>query len=121
MRGRSRVAAQMLSGRGYEKVYNLSGGIKAWQNEVAVGPEDTGLFLFETDFDAETAIITGFGLEMGLREFYLSMLEKVNSDSAKKYLLNLPKLKFFISSNYLSYTSKFPEKNMNLRPSHRRL
>lgn len=74
----------MLAGRGYDKIYNLSGGIKAWQNEVAVGPEDTGLFLFEADLDAETAIITGFGLEMGLREFYLSMQEKVNSDAAKE-------------------------------------
>ncbi len=82
----------MLSGRGYEKVYNLSGGIKAWQNEVAVGPEDTGLFLFETDFDAETAIITGFGLEMGLLEFYLSMVEKVNSDSAKKIFTQLAEI-----------------------------
>jgi sulfur-carrier protein adenylyltransferase/sulfurtransferase len=27
--GRSRVAAQMLAGKGFQEVYNLSGGIKA--------------------------------------------------------------------------------------------
>ena len=29
--GRSRVASQMLAGKGFKEVYNLSGGIKAWR------------------------------------------------------------------------------------------
>ena len=61
----------MLSGKGYDKIYNLSGGIKAWGKEVAVGPEFTGLHLFPEEISAEDAIITGFSLEMGLRDFYL--------------------------------------------------
>jgi len=28
--GRSRVAAQMLSGNGFEQIFNMSGGYKAW-------------------------------------------------------------------------------------------
>jgi len=74
---RSRVAAQKLIGRGFRKVYNLTGGIKAWKKEVAVGGEETGLHLFTGKEGPEETITIGFGLEMGLRDFYLSMQEKV--------------------------------------------
>jgi rubrerythrin len=73
----------MLRERGFENVYNLTGGIKAWQKEVAVGPETTGLHLFSAEVNAREAIITGFGLEMGLRDFYLSMQLKVSQDTTK--------------------------------------
>jgi rubrerythrin len=73
----------MLRGRGFENVYNLTGGIKAWQKEVAVGPETTGLHLFSAEVNAREAIITGFGLEMGLRDFYLSMQSKVSQHTTK--------------------------------------
>lgn len=73
----------MLAGKGFRTVYNLTGGIKAWEKEVAVGPEDVGLHIFSEGASAEEAIITGFGLEAGLREFYSSMQEKVTKDSTK--------------------------------------
>lgn len=73
----------MLAGKGYSKIYNLTGGIKAWGKEVAVGPEDSGMYLFTDVGSAEEAIITGFGLEMGLRDFYLSMQKKIASEPAK--------------------------------------
>lgn len=74
----------MLNGKGYTNIYNLSGGIKAWGKEVAVGPESTGLHLFPGEVSAEEAVITGFGLEMGLRDFYLSMQSKVARESTRK-------------------------------------
>ncbi len=80
---RSRVAAQTLTRKGFSKVYNLSGGIKAWKKEVAVGAEDTGLHLFTSEESPESVIIVGFGLEMGLRDFYLSMQLKVSLESTK--------------------------------------
>ncbi|MFT5702376.1 MAG: rubrerythrin [Desulforhopalus sp.] len=73
----------MLSGKGFSKIYNLSGGIKAWEKEVAIGSEDTGLHLFSGEASAEEVIVTGFGLEMGLRDFYLSMESKVSSEEAR--------------------------------------
>lgn len=73
----------MLSGKGFRKVYNLSGGIKAWGKEVAVGPEDVGLHLFSGGTSPEEAIITGFGLEAGLRDFYISMQKNVENRSTK--------------------------------------
>jgi rubrerythrin len=73
----------MLAGKGFSKVYNLTGGIKAWNKEVAVGAEDTGLHLFTRDESPKEAVIVGFGLEMGLREFYLSMQAKATRESTK--------------------------------------
>lgn len=71
----------MLSGKGFKNVYNLSGGIKAWNNEIAVGPQDLGLHLFSGSESAEETIIVGFGLEQGLREFYLDMADRVAGEA----------------------------------------
>ena len=87
--GRSRVAAQILAGKGFRKVYNLTGGIKAWQKEVAVGAEETGLHLFTRKESPEEAIVIGFGLEMGLRDFYLSMQSKVSLETTKALFAKL--------------------------------
>jgi rubrerythrin len=73
----------MLKAKGFKNIYNLSGGIKAWGKEVAVGPEDSGLHLFAQVGNGEEAIVIGFGLEMGLRDFYLSMQKKVAADTTK--------------------------------------
>ncbi len=73
----------MLAGKGFRKVYNLTGGIKAWKKEVAVGPEETGLHLFTREESPEEAVVIGFGLEMGLRDFYLSMQSKVSLETTK--------------------------------------
>lgn len=73
----------MLAGKDFHKVYNLSGGIKAWEKEIAVGPEDVGLHLFSGGTRSEEAIIAGFGLEAGLRDFYISMQKKVINESTK--------------------------------------
>ena len=35
----------MLSGRGFTEVYNLDGGIKAWQGATVTGPMEVGMEL----------------------------------------------------------------------------
>lgn len=79
----------MLHGEGFTNIYNLSGGIKAWEKEVAVGPEDTGLQLFHDAATPLDAVIVGFGLETGLRDFYLSMQAKVSNAQTKKLFAQL--------------------------------
>lgn len=74
----------MLSGKGFKKLYNLSGGINSWESEIAIGPQDSGMELFSGIENVEDALILGFGLEEGLREFYLQMIPKVESEQAKK-------------------------------------
>lgn len=87
--GRSRVAAQMLAGKGFQEVYNLSGGIKAWNSNQAIGPEDSGLNLFSGKESPQDMLIVAYSLEEGLREFYLSMAAKVNNESARRLFAKL--------------------------------
>ena len=79
----------MLSGKGFKKVYNLSGGIKAWNSETAVGSQDLGIHLFAGNETAEETIVVGFGLEQGLREFYLEMADKVDTKDARDLITKL--------------------------------
>ena len=82
--GRSRVAAQMLSAKGFAEVINLSGGIKAWKSEKAIGPEELGLELFSGTESPEESLVVAYSLEEGLREFYVSMVSRVTDQNARK-------------------------------------
>jgi len=85
--GRSRAAAQYLSGQGFNQVYNLSGGIKAWHGRQAVGPEIQGLNLLGQETDYLSSLSMGYALEDGLQQFYHQLAEKVN-DAEQKILLS---------------------------------
>ncbi len=68
--GRSRVAAQMLSGLGFIEVYNLAGGIKAYQGHKAVGPRELNLDLVRGDETAAEITTLACGMEKALQLFY---------------------------------------------------
>ncbi len=73
------MASQILAGKGFENVMNMAGGIKAWDNPVATGSEDQGLALFDGTESPENTLLIAYSLEAGLRDFYLSMAEKVQA------------------------------------------
>ncbi|MFW5838232.1 MAG: rhodanese-like domain-containing protein [Desulfovibrionaceae bacterium] len=81
--GRSRVAAQIMAGKGFGRVLNLSGGFKAWNGEAAYGPVDQGLHLFGESLDLRDSLLTAFGLEQGLQEMYLLLADRASADKAK--------------------------------------
>jgi len=87
--GRSRVAAQMLAGKNFSRVYNLSGGFKAWQDNYAVGPEDWGLDLFDGKETPEEVLIVAYSLEKGLRDFYKIMIPKVRNAKVQELFRHL--------------------------------
>ncbi len=68
--GRSRVAAQMLSGWGFKEVYNLAGGIKAFEGPKAAGPQELNLNLVRGDETPAEIIALGYGMEKALQLFY---------------------------------------------------
>jgi rhodanese-related sulfurtransferase/rubrerythrin len=81
--GRSRIAAQVLAAKGFKEVLNLSGGIKAWNSQKAVGPEDLGLSLFSGKESPLETLLAAYSLEEGLREFYVSMTAQVKNEKAR--------------------------------------
>jgi rhodanese-related sulfurtransferase/rubrerythrin len=68
--GRSRVAAQLLSGLGFKEVYNLAGGIKAFQGQKATGPRELNLDLIRGDESPPEVAILAYGMEKGLQTMH---------------------------------------------------
>jgi len=87
--GRSRVAAQMLSGWGFKEVYNLAGGIKAFQGQKASGPQELNLDLVRGDETPGQILTLTYGMEKGLQFFYETMLEKTGDQEMKSLFSNL--------------------------------
>ena len=83
MGGRSRVAAQMLSGKGFKTVLNVSGGIKAWKAKTAIGPQDLGMDLFSGMEDPQAVLKAAYSLEQGLCDFYIAMKEEAENKQVK--------------------------------------
>ncbi len=74
--GRSRVAAQMLSGWGFKEVYNLAGGIKAFEGPKATGPKELNLSLVRGDETPAEIITLAYGMEKALQLFYETLLRQ---------------------------------------------
>ena len=76
--GRSRVAAQMLAGKGFVDVYNLQGGIKAWNGHKATGPVELHFqFLRETD-SPETLTMLAYHMEDAAQSFYTTLQQRTD-------------------------------------------
>ena len=73
----------MLAGKGFENVMNMAGGIRAWDNPMAFGAEERGLTLFNGTESPENTLLIAYSLEAGLRDFYLSMTQKVQTPSVR--------------------------------------
>lgn len=68
--GRSRAAAQLLAGKGYDEVYNLTGGIKAWEGKTAIGPVQLGEIHLRGDESVKEILVFLYSMESGLERFY---------------------------------------------------
>jgi rhodanese-related sulfurtransferase/rubrerythrin len=90
--GRSRVAAQMLAGKGFKQVINVSGGIKAWDSEIAVGDQDLGIDLFSDTKDPAQVLKAAYSLEQGLRDFYLTLGGQATNPKVKELFAKLSEI-----------------------------
>ena len=59
-----------MTGKGFEQVYNLAGGLAAWQGHAAAGPVDMGMLSLKGDETPQEVIGLSYGLEAGLQKFY---------------------------------------------------
>jgi rubrerythrin len=73
----------MLAGKGFKKVFNVSGGIKAWQSKTAVGPQDLGINLFNSNEEPLEVLKVAYSMEQGLREFYLTLGKEAKKEKVK--------------------------------------
>jgi rubrerythrin len=100
----------MLSGKGFDDIINVAGGIKAWDGHVAVGPEEMGLELLTGKESIEETLVAAYSLEAGLRDFYLSMIEKVRQADIKNLFQKLSEIEVLhqdrIFNEYLQVSGK---------------
>ncbi len=89
MGGRSRVAAQILDGEGFSEVYNLKGGIRAWQGQEVAGPPEMGLEHLEGIETPGEIILFAYGMEESLGEFYKEAAGKTANPDAKELFSKL--------------------------------
>ncbi|MBW1992454.1 MAG: sulfurtransferase [Deltaproteobacteria bacterium] len=90
--GRSRVAAQLLSGLGFREVYNLAGGIRAYQGLKAAGPWELNLDLVRGDESPQEMLALAFGLEKALQIFYDTVRERARDQDLVALLTKLSQM-----------------------------
>jgi rubrerythrin len=78
--GRSRVAAQLLAGKGFKEVYNLRGGMKAWNGRKAFGPKELNMELLRGDETPGEITSFAYGMETALGRFYAVMSERTEDE-----------------------------------------
>jgi rubrerythrin len=86
MGGRSRAAAQFLTGQGFEEVYNLKGGIAAWQGVKAFGPAEMGMIPLKGNETPQEVIVLAYGMEQGLADFYARVLGMTQDSAVQKII-----------------------------------
>lgn len=70
----------------------MAGGIKAWNSQIAVGGQDQGLELFTGKESPQETLVVAYSLEAGLRNFYLSMIEKVQNERVQSLFQKLSEI-----------------------------
>jgi rhodanese-related sulfurtransferase/rubrerythrin len=81
---RSRMAAQYMSGQGFQEVYNLEGGILAWEGGTAIGPMSAGMELITGTETPSEILLVAYAMEEGLRGFYEQMSATSSHPPASK-------------------------------------
>ena len=95
----------MLAGKGFKKVFNVAGGIKAWHAKTAIGPQDLGMDLFNGKEEPLDVLKVAYSLEQGLREFYLVMEKEAKNKKVKDLFAKLSEIEVkHQMSIYMAYT-----------------
>lgn len=111
--GRSRVAAQLLNGYGFSEVYNLKGGIKAWQGHKASGPEELNLDLVRGDETPTEIAALAIGMEESLKQFYQTLLAKAQDPDVQQLFTKMVEVSELHKQKFIDfYQTAEPGKNV---------
>jgi sulfur-carrier protein adenylyltransferase/sulfurtransferase len=90
--GRSRVAAQLLRGRGFKEVYNLEGGLAAWEGLDAIGPQELNLDMIRGDETPAEMVILAYGMEQSVGDFYRRAMDRTADQQVANLLAKLARV-----------------------------
>jgi rhodanese-related sulfurtransferase/rubrerythrin len=86
---RSRMAAQLLAHQGFSRVFNLVGGIQAWEGRPAEGPREFHLRFVRGDEPPEETIALAYEMEKGLQQFHQRMRDRTKDRTLAELLGHL--------------------------------
>ena len=122
---RSRAAASILTGAGFQEVHSMGGGIRAWQGLVAAGIPEAGMAYFTPATRPEEMIALAWLLEDGMRKFYETLAQIMEDQEAKGTFENLKRSeenhkttlwKLFEEISGKTPTHEFPNKVIPAEP-----
>jgi len=102
---RSKAAAQLLLADGFPHIYNMSGGIIAYDGGKAVGDENFGMEFFVTGNFSDVFRMS-YAMEEGLQQLYLILEELCDDQEIKTLLARLAK---FEEGHKAKLKSLFPD------------
>jgi rubrerythrin len=79
----------LLSGHGFEEIYNLKGGIKAWQGLEATGPKELNLDLVRGDETPAEIFVLAYNMEDSLQTYYKEMNDRAEDQEVRKLFFKL--------------------------------
>ena len=83
------MAAQLLAGKGFKEVYNIKGGIQAWNGHKAFGPQELNMALLRGDESPAEITVLAYGMEQALSVFYKTLSDKTRDTEIKGLFSNL--------------------------------
>ena len=89
--GRSRMAAQFLAHQGFRQVFNLIGGIQAWEGRPAEGPREFHLRFVRGDESPQEIVTLAYEMEKGLQGFHQTMQDRTTDPGLAELLGHLVK------------------------------
>jgi rhodanese-related sulfurtransferase/rubrerythrin len=87
--GRSRMAAQFLAHQGFARVFNLVGGIHAWEGRPAEGPSEFHLRFVRGNETPEEMLALAYEMEEGLQRFHQRMRDRTTDPELAELLDHL--------------------------------
>ena len=103
----------MLTAKGFKQVYNLKGGLAAWQGHSVAGPAEMGMMLLQGNESPTEVISLAYGLEEELRKFYTVSAKRIAEQEVSAILLNLAEIEITHKKRlfdlYLTFDSSPPD------------
>ena len=82
----------MLSGLGFKEVYNLKGGMMAWDGFQATGPQELNMDLVRGDESPAEMVRLSYSLENGLQTFYKNIQKRTKIETIENLFMKLAQI-----------------------------
>lgn len=82
----------MLSGLGFNEVYNLKGGMMAWDGLQASGPQELNMDLVRGDESPGEMVRLSYSLENGLQTFYKNTQKRTKIETIENLFMKLAQI-----------------------------